>query len=182
MSDDVLYTNYEDAQRQADSSDLFVVRLLAAIHRAMLQNANTKLQPEHPFDVRYYYDALVRSIASGYSYTVQDANYAISAVAAVNAPDFSETVWSEMYFVQSGMADRFVGLVQNESKDDGAPFDLNFACQIAGAALDVETFNSVLAGIGEKSERVADSCEDWLAGFTAVDAKSAKSEKKSGEE
>lgn len=169
MSQDVLYTNYEYAQHRLDSNDLFVVRLLAAIHRSMLENANTKVRPEHPFDMRYYYDALIRSVADAYDYQVQDTNIADSSISVANVPDFSEADWAKLVFVQNGMASKFVTLVQNESQPNGAPFDLSFACHIAGTALDEETLQFARAAIGEKRERPENDFDDWLGGFTTND-------------
>lgn len=167
MSRELLYTNYEEAQNRMDSNDRFVVRLLSAIHRAMLENANIRQSPSYPFDMKYYYDALVRVIGSTYDYEPQVFRCDDSAISAANPPDFTESEFRNSHFAQSGLAAKFVQLVQSESQDSGVPFDLNFACQIAAVGLSESAIEYARQAIGTKSKPAEDDFEDWLGGFFA---------------
>ena len=162
-----LYVNYEEAQRRLDDSEPFVVRTLTAVHRVMLENANRILQPVCPFDMRYFYDAILRTIASEYDFELATDEAAHCRVSVRNPPDLSRPILKQSDFVQSGLARRFIHVVESESVADGCEFDLGFACEVAARSLDSATLNAIVDGIGKKGNR-NDTYETWLEGFTAA--------------
>lgn len=131
-----IYLNYEEAHRRLEEADLFVVRALSAIHRSMLNNANSRLVPSCPFDVQYYYDSLVRTLAIAYKHPLQQQALPEASVSAINIPQLDCVSWRNSSFVRNGMAENFIGLVKCESREGGRAFDLSFACAIASDALD----------------------------------------------
>jgi len=163
-----LYLNYEDAQELLNDTNLFVVRTTSVIHRAMLESANRRCQPSEPFDMRYFYDAAVRSIASVCNYDLAKTSTSCH-VAVVNLPQLDDPSFSNDFFVRSGAARTFVDLVQSESVEDGCPFDLGFACSILTIAVDEPTLAFIQEAIGQTYDSKADSFDDWLEGFSIVD-------------
>jgi broad specificity polyphosphatase/5'/3'-nucleotidase SurE len=162
-----LYIHYDEAQRELDGKDLFAVRTLTAIHRSMLKNANSAMKPAFPFDMQYYYDSLVRSMAINYNHPVETVGSTVPNIFAVNIPDVSQSQWQGTEFVKTGKAQAFIELVRRESKQAGNQFDLSFACEIAADAFDATTLASIEDGIGKRIEPVEDQFDDWLQGFNA---------------
>jgi len=164
-----LYTHYEAAQQQLDGNDLFVVRALTLIHQSMLKKANSGMKPAFPFDMQYYYDSLIRSLACDYDHVVEPVEPSLPSVSAVNIPELSEPRWQETHFVQTGKALRFIELVKRESKQGGSPFDLSFACGIAADAFNEASLVLVEDGVGKRVERSGDEFDDWLQGFNSAE-------------
>jgi hypothetical protein len=165
-----LYVNYDQAQQRLDDTDLFSVRALAAIHRAMLENANQSLKPLFPFDIRYFYDTTIRAIADHYEYNVPSAPETVCGIVAMNIPDVDTVHWRDSFFGQSSLADRFIQLVLSESEADGCPFDLGFACAIAAKALDADALEFIRRGMGRKAPTTDNAFDDWLDGFSIPEA------------
>lgn len=162
-----LYLNYAEAQELLNDTDLFVVRTTSVIHRAMLESANRRCQPSEPFDMRYFYDAAVRSIASVCNYDLATTSTSCH-VAVVNSPQLDDPPFSNNFFVRSGAAQAFVDLVQAESVEDGCPFDLGFACTILTIALDEPTWAFIQEAIGKTYDSKRDNFDGWLEGFSSV--------------
>jgi len=162
-----LYLNYEEAQRWFDSDELFVVRIVSAVHRSLLANANQTLQPQSPFDMRYFYGAIVRAVAGHQNVAPPAQDSEPCKILASNIPDLESAEWKASYFVQSGLAAGFVELVQRDSEAGGCEFDLGFACQIAARALDRETLHSISGSIGAK-RKSGESFDEWVEGFTVM--------------
>ena len=120
--------------------------------------------------MRYYYDALLRSLANDYDYVVPSVFSDGQDIFAVNIPRVDTTEWTESPFATTGKAGRFIQLVESESESesDGTAFDVGFACEIAAHALDEKTLAFVQDGVGRHAETSKNEFDDWLEGFSTT--------------
>lgn len=161
-----LYLNYAQAQTLMRGPDLFVVRTLAAIHRVMLEQANTSIRPQYTFDMCFFYNSAIKSVARHFGYVLNNPLLPCEKVMGINYPNLVDDKWQNDCFVQSGIATIFLNVVKSESSPGSLPFDVEFACAVASRAFDASTLKSIYESIGKDPYVPNDDCDTWLRGFS----------------